>query len=92
MSATPEQLVVKLYDLGIASCHRGDRYKLRAVLRELIASLNMEKGGEIAGRLYSIYAFCMDHSANGDLEPVAEILGGLRDAWKSAVVGSARAA
>ena len=92
MSASPEQLIVKLYDLGISACHRDDRYKVRAVLRELISSLDMDKGGEIAGRLYSLYAFCMDHSTSGDLETVAEILGGLREAWKTSVVGSARAA
>lgn len=87
LSASPEQLIVKLYDLGIAACHREDRYKVRAVLRELISALDMERGGDIAGRLYALYAFCMDQAATGDLEAVADLLSGLREAWKSSVVG-----
>jgi flagellar secretion chaperone FliS len=92
MSASPEQLIVKLYDLGISACHRDDRFKVRAVLRELISSLDMDKGGDIAGRLYSLYAFCMDHSSSGDLEAIADILSGLREAWKTSVMGTVRAA
>lgn len=86
LSASPEQLIVKLYDLGIGACHRQDRYKLRAVLKELVSALNLEEGGELAGRLYALYAFCIDHSASGDLEPVAEILEGLREAWRTSVL------
>lgn len=92
LSASPEQLVVKLYDLGISACHREDRYKLRAVLKELISSLDLDKGGELAGRLYSLYVFCMDQSANGDLEVIAELLTGLREAFREVAANSARAA
>jgi flagellar secretion chaperone FliS len=83
LSSSPEQLIIKLYDLGISACHRDDCYKLRAVLRELISALDLEKGGEIAGRLYALYAFCMDHSTTGDLAPIVEILEGLRETWRS---------
>ena len=51
VSASPEQLILKLYDIGISACHRQDRTKLRAVLVELIGALNMEAGGEVAERL-----------------------------------------
>ncbi len=85
-TATPEQLILKLYDLGIASCRNGDRSKLRAVLVELISSLNFEAGGELANRLYAIYEFCLNESAMGDLEPIQDMLQGLRDAWKEGVV------
>jgi flagellar protein FliS len=83
-TASPEQLIAKLYDLGIRACHSGDRSKLRAVLRELISSLDLEKGGELAGRLYALYEFCMSYSVEGDLDTITEILGGLREAWKDA--------
>ena len=83
LSSSPEQLIIKLYDLGIAACHREDCYKVRAVLRELISALDLEKGGEIAGRLYALYAFCMDHSTTGDLKPIVEILEGLRESWRT---------
>ena len=85
-SASPEQLIARLYDLGIAACHRDDRTKLRRVLVELITSLDYERGGEIADRLGALYEFCMEHSATGDLDLVCELLSGLRDAWREGVL------
>jgi flagellar protein FliS len=85
-TASPERLVLKLYDLGITSCRRDDRAKLREVLVELISSLDFERGGEIAEQLYSLYEFCLRESALGDLEPIQDILEGLRDAWNQSVV------
>jgi len=85
-SSSPAQLVLKLYDLGILCCRRDDRSKLRAVIAELIGSLNFEEGGEIADRLYSLYQYCLNESIDGDLTIVGEVLSGLRDAWKAGVV------
>lgn len=85
-TASPELIILKLYDLAIASCNRGDRAKVRAVLVELISSLNFDKGGEIAQRLYDIYEFSLTESATGDLAVVSELLTGLRDAWKDGVI------
>ncbi|MEX0747326.1 MAG: flagellar export chaperone FliS, partial [Rhodothermales bacterium] len=69
-SSSPAQLVLKLYDLGIQSCHQGNRVKLRAVLAELVGSLNFEEGGELANRLYSLYEFCLNESISGDIQVV----------------------
>jgi len=85
-SASPEQLILKLYDLGIASCHREDRAKVRAVLVELIAGLDFKQGGEIARRLSGIYEYCLSESATGDLAAIEALLTGLREAWKKGVM------
>ena len=85
-SASPEQIILKLYDLGIASCHQGDRTKVRAVLIELVSSLDFEQGGDIAHRLSALYAYCMAENATGDLTAVEEVLCGLREAWKQGVI------
>ena len=85
-TASPERLVVKLYDLGIAACYRDDRPKVRAVLVELMAALNHKNGGEIAGRLQVLYEYCLNESALGNLSVVAELLGGLREAWQEGVL------
>ena len=82
LSASPAQLVAKLYDLAIISCNTNDRFKLRKVLIELIASLNFAEGGEIAIRLSQIYEFCMRESVSGDLQIIASLLSDLRDTWK----------
>lgn len=86
LSASPEQLVAKIYDLGVAACHREDRSKVRAVLVELTAGLNFEQGGDIAERLRDLYEFCLTESATGDLDVICDILTGLRDAWREGVL------
>lgn len=86
VSSSPEQLILKLYDLGIQCCLQGNRSKLRAVLAELVGSLNFEDGGELAERLYSLYDYCITESVSGDLEIVRDVISGLREAWKQGVV------
>lgn len=85
-TASPERLVLKLYDLGIASCRRDDRAKVRSVLVELMSSLNHERGGDIAARLQALYEFCLNESAMGELDTVQDILEGLREAWQEGVL------
>ena len=85
-SSSPAQLVLKLYDLGVHCCRQDDRVKLRRVLAELVGSLNLEEGGEIAERLYDLYDYCISESITGDLDLVQIILGDLRDVWKQGVL------
>ena len=86
LTSSPEQLVLKIYDLGIAACRRDDRSKVRAVLAELMSSLNFEEGGEVASQLQGLYEYCLIESANGDLETVRTLLEGLREAWREGVM------
>lgn len=85
LSASPEQLVTKLYDLAILACNSDDRIKLRKVLIELISSLNFEDGGDIAIRLSQIYEYCMRESVDGDLAQIADMLSDLRDTWRESI-------
>ncbi len=86
MTATPEQLIAKLYDIGIQACHRQDLHKARAAVSELMSSLNMEAGGELAQRLYALYEFCLLDLAEGRTQHTREILEGLRAAWREGVL------
>lgn len=86
VSASPERLVMNLYDLGIAACRQGDRARVRAVLVELIAGLNHERGGELAGRLNALYEYALNESALGELGVIEELLSGLREAWREGVL------
>ena len=85
-SATPEQLVGKLYDFCVSACHREDRSKLRKGLVELIGSLDFEKGGDLAHQLHALYEYCLTESISGDLNGVRELLVELREAWKQGVL------
>lgn len=85
-TASPDQLILKLYDIGVSSCHQGNHNKVRRVLVELLSALNHEEGGEIAANLQSIYEFCLNDCASGDLSTTADLLEGLREAWRDGVM------
>lgn len=86
-TASPEQLILKLYDIGISSCHRGDDVKVRRVLVELLSALRFtDETKDVANNLQSIYEFCLNDSASGDLSTTAELLEGLREAWRDGVM------
>jgi flagellar protein FliS len=84
VNASPTGLTLKLYDAGVRAARSGNREQLRAVLIELIGSLNHEQGGEIAARLYALYSFCLTTMGTGSLEDIADILDGLREGWREA--------
>ena len=85
-TATPEKLIDKLYSAGIQACHQEDRDQLREVLLELVKALDMEQGGELAERLQSIYEFCINECATGDLDMIRELLEELREGWREGVL------
>ena len=102
LTATPGQLVVMLYDGCLRFLHQAS-YAMRedqravasdrldradAIIGELLATLDLEQGGVIAGRLQGIYVFCHAQllEARGANDPapvdkVAELLDELREAW-----------
>jgi flagellar protein FliS len=102
MTATPGQLVVMLYDGCLRFLHQA-AYAMRggdvvetnarltraeAIIDELHATLDLEKGGVVASRLQGIYVFCSRHLLEARtarepemIEKVSELLAELRDAW-----------
>ncbi len=102
MTASPGQLVVMLYDgagrfLRQAELaadegawrHAGERLdKVDAILDELLVTLDVEQGREVAERLQGIYVFCkrLTIEARIEREPAkvrkaGELLSDLREAW-----------
>jgi len=102
LTATPGQLVVMLYDGCLRFLHQA-AYAMRegnvtesharltraeAIIEELLATLDLEKGGVVASRLQGIYVFCSKHLLEArqnrepeNIEKVSELLSELRDAW-----------
>jgi flagellin-specific chaperone FliS len=87
---SPIELVVKLYDIAIASCRQRDRNRLSKVLVELISALNFDHR-EISLGLFKIYNHCMRLAKEGDFDAVQPILAELRDAWSQAAQSQAAA-
>lgn len=102
LTAPPGRLVVMLYDgclrflfQAAYAMREGDRRvaqdrlrRAEAIIDELTVTLDHERGGDVAGRLQSIYAFSRKHLIEaaleqepGKIERVSELLGELREAW-----------
>ncbi|MCL2206737.1 MAG: flagellar export chaperone FliS [Fibromonadales bacterium] len=100
------QLIIMIYDhcikwCGIAkealeagkfarkaeACH-----KIESGINELMASLDMEKGGEVAKNLWRLYDFYSFHIHEGNIKNIAknftevqEMMGQLKDSWQKAL-------
>jgi flagellar secretion chaperone FliS len=108
-TASPAQLVLMLFDGCLTEIARAERAltavpadlaevndclgRAQAIVTELSATLDRERGGEIAANLGSLYHFCGEQliEANvrktaGPLAAVATTIGGIRDAWEAACV------
>jgi flagellar protein FliS len=102
LTAPPGRLLVMLYDgclrflfQSAYAMREGDRKqsqdrmrRAEAIIDELTVTLDHERGGEVAGRLQGIYAFCRRHLIEAQMqqdpakiEEVSELLGELREAW-----------
>ncbi|MDO9353736.1 MAG: flagellar export chaperone FliS [Solirubrobacteraceae bacterium] len=103
MTASPVQLVVMLYDganrfLQRALILHGQDSKIeagvaigraQAIVEELLATIDIERGGDIAPQLQGIYVFCLSQMATAHLKQdpaplheVMRLLGELRDSWQ----------
>lgn len=102
-TASPLKLVVLLYDGAIRFFRLAERAfaegdsvlarmhmaKAERIILELLGSLNVEEGGEIAENLFALYRFVLRECARTDgenytvtLPGIIRILSGLREAWK----------
>lgn len=105
-TATPGQLIIMLYDGAIKFCKfsknaiiekdisNSNKYliKVQDIITELMISLDMKAGGDIAKNLYSIYDYMLRTlvSANmkKDIDKITEIqelLEDLKESWMEAV-------
>lgn len=106
-TATKEQLLLITYDIGIRSCQIAEgalenkdyelshRELVRAqnVIRELMVTLNVERGGDVAENLMRLYDFMhrylvqanIDKDA-GKIATVTGMLKELRQTWEEALL------
>lgn len=101
-TASPLELIIMLYDAALRHCESGLKAmekgdieeqnkhltKAQTLLTELVASLDMERGGEIAQNLFGLYSFCLNslleanvHDSQEPVLQVIHVLTELRTAW-----------
>ncbi|MCG9895871.1 MAG: flagellar export chaperone FliS [Fimbriimonadaceae bacterium] len=100
--ASPLQLVVMLYDGALRFMEAGRQAMLKKdlelqndrlqraqkIISELIATLDMEKGGEVAQNLLALYSFCYNRLVEANIEDRPEyiehaqqVFSQLRESW-----------
>jgi flagellar protein FliS len=109
MTASPGQLVVMLYDgahrflLQTAAAMRegrpgvaGERLRrAEAIINELLITLDMDRGGDVAVRLQQLYVFFKSHLGEArreqdadKVDDVARMMRELRESWAQIAAAS----
>ncbi len=85
MEATPQQLLIKIYDFAILNCQRKNLAKTNQAVQELINSLSWEgeEVSNVSAGLLKLYQYCQDEMRKKNYEIVYKILTELRDSWLS---------
>jgi flagellin-specific chaperone FliS len=82
-SWSPEQLILKTYDVFLAAYRRHDVVRMNRALVQLMGALNFE-AGDIALRLYRLYEYCQRCLWERRYDEAASIIQELRSAWAEA--------
>jgi flagellar protein FliS len=87
LDATPQQLIIKIYDYAISASTKKDLFKTNNALQELINALRFDEGDakEISLGLLKLYRYCQEEMRKGNNEVVKQILTDLRDTWLNAL-------
>jgi len=88
LNATPEQLLIKVYDFAIGQCKRKNIEKTNKALMILIESLkyDTEAVSEISMGLRRLYEFCQDQVRKNNFDIALNILTDLRETWNKVFV------
>ena len=83
---SPLELVLRVYDVAIVSCRRGDSQRLSRALVELIGALNFDHR-EVAVGLFRMYNYCLTNAKRKRFDLVEPLLVELRDTWSQLAGG-----
>ena len=86
LDASPQKLLIKVYDFAIAQCRNKNLEKTNKALMTLSSVLRFdtEESAEISNGLKRLYEFCQDQMREKNYEIVEQILSELRETWISA--------
>jgi len=87
LDASPQKLLIKIYDFAIAQSKNKNLVKTNKALMELISALRFENEevSEISIGLKKLYEFCQDQMRKQNYDIVVEILTDLRKTWIEAL-------
>ncbi|MFO7446337.1 MAG: flagellar protein FliS [Ignavibacteriaceae bacterium] len=83
MEATPQQLIIRIYDVAVVSCQKKEFIRTNNAIQILINALRFEgeEVKEVSTGLLRLYLFCQDQTRKGNFEIAQKILSELRETW-----------
>ncbi|MCF7885364.1 MAG: flagellar protein FliS [Candidatus Marinimicrobia bacterium] len=84
LSASPEELILYIYDAAIAACGNSDQSKAAEAIQELINALNFEKR-TVANTFYQMYQHILHLIHNNKFNRAKELIREIRDTWAQAM-------
>ena len=83
LDASPQKLLMKIYDFAIAQCKNKNLEKTNKALMTLQTALRFddEELSEISTGLRNLYEFCQDQMRKRKYDIVEKILSELRETW-----------
>jgi len=83
MSASPEELIAYVYDVGVTSCAQKDGDKARRAMQVLFQSLNYDVK-DVSATFYNVYRY-INHLVNRrKFDEAKEMLVDLKQTWSKA--------
>ena len=88
LDASPQKLLIKVYDFAIAQCRNKNLEKTNKALSTLIGALRFDakESVEISNGLKRLYEFCQDQMRHKNYDIVEQILSELRETWLDSFV------
>jgi flagellar secretion chaperone FliS len=87
LNASPEQLLIKIFDFAVINSEKKDMIKTNNAVQELIGLLRFddESYKDLSINLIRLYQYCQDQARKNNFEIVTKILTGLRESWLEAI-------
>jgi flagellar protein FliS len=87
LNASPEQLLIKIFDFAVVHSEKKNMIKTNAAIQELIGMLRFDDEGykELSINLIRLYQYCQDQARKSNFDIVTKILTELRESWLKAI-------
>ena len=86
LTASPEKLILIMYDLALKWCRARERSKAARVFVELMGALDFDYR-EVATGYFDLYRYALDQVHRNRFDNAIMVLEGLREVWDAAVMG-----
>ncbi|MDP2365094.1 MAG: flagellar protein FliS [Ignavibacteria bacterium] len=87
LNASPEQLLIKVFDFAVVHSEKKEMIKTNTAIQELIGLLRFddENFKDLSINLLRLYQFCQDQARKNNFDIVTKILTELRESWLQAI-------